>query len=595
MAREIRVELVQNRPPRVRVDDRSVNMRGLGRALIFLVFLRGVKADRTTMARALWPEESEHVASNRLRVTLTRLRSLLGASFEVNRSSVRLIEIDVSCDLWEEERKIREALDEIDLNEQLAMLTSRSTSLRSTSFREVHHLSLDRGLAEWDEICRSAICRTAELAALEGDWNRVDLAWHWMRDRGDLLNPVCERFLDANLARGTLGEGIRIVKRAAQEEQLDQDAKTLRRITLYGQQLQARSNEKGDYDTSHFQTVGNALLSHLDRCANGLAEIMSIPEVQLKFQATPEIYISILEGISGHLAVGEESWVRIQSAKLAAFASLYDYDRVIETCHSLFPHRMAPLQETVAWMHYSFSHFQLRHWEEAFTTITRAQEHALNAADPTRFDICKLAEGSYLWHIGKFELAREIYDQYLEKHANSEDFTAGVNRAICYANYAIIELVFGDLDKAKHYAELAYSERQKFDLSRHLPLLLALLSVIKARDGDLDMAIEHAVESMKLTYQRGSSREGQINMEWICGVMVVVGQREEAWQILTWVNNWRKQTRHVRSVCETRFVESLQLHEFSEHETTFFETHNLRDVMRFQIKCLRRAQTRVDQ
>lgn len=595
MLHTIRVELVQSGPVCVHVDGRATNIQGLGRALMFLVFLRGAKAKRATMARSLWPGESDEVSANRLRVTLTRLRSMLGSSIEVDRVSIRLTEVDTWCDLWEEARKIREALDEIDPREQLKKLTCHGASLRSTTWREFQDLVPDNTLSEWDEICSKAIGRVAELAAQESDWHHVDLAWKWMRDRGDLLKSVSELFLDAHFARGTLEEGVKTVRRAGHKAESDRGSAYVQDLMLYAKQLQSRSTEHSDYSTSQAHALGSVLLSRIDQCANGLAGILNIPEIQLSLQSAPGLYISILEKTVQHLEVGDASWMNIQSARIGAHASIYDYEHVIKICNSIFPYDKTPAQETVTWMHYSFSLFQLRRWEEAFSTIARAQQSAKLAEDQNRFDICKLTEGSYLWHVGRFELARDIYDDYIARHSDSNDFIVGVNRATCYANYAIIELVFGELDKAIQYAELAYSERHNFDLTRHLPLLLSLLSVIKARNGDLDIAIEYAVESLKLTYQRGSSREGQINMEWICGVMVVAGQREEAWQVLNWVNDWRKRTSHERSVCEDRFAEGLKLQDFEGTTLIFSKATPLRDVMRFQMRCLRNVPRPVEE
>ena len=188
-------------------------------------------------------------------------------------------------------------------------------------------------------------------------------------------------------------------------------------------------------------------------------------------------------------------------------------------------------------MHHSFAMFQKRSWDIAFSSIRQAQGFARQCVEAGPLDICHLTEAAYLWHLGEETEARKIYDEYIDRYRNSEDFLDRINEIITRLNYAIIELVFGDIDKARRHVDSVYGERTRFNLSRLMPMLLSLMGVIYGRTNEIQRGIEFTVESLKQTYSRGSSREGQINMEWACGLLVVGGMRLEAWQVLEWVKH----------------------------------------------------------
>ncbi len=542
------------------------------------------------MARVLWPDEPDEISANRLRVSLNRLRSLLGPGLVTDRHHVRLAGISVTVDLWDEERNLQSALDEVDPNHQLELIKAQADKIRGTAWQEFTDIDLSGSLKTWDGLCRKSIIKLSEVGSAVLAWEFVDLAWELMRARGELDQSVCECYFDSHNSRGTLDEGFKKVRKAARDSEISEGSEVYQALLNYAQRLKEKGPEEGDLQTAHYQLLGSALLSQPAVTASLLAELLAKPEVQFHMQAVPSLYLPILETVLGHLETNSAPWVEIQSARLSAYASMYDSDKVIEISESLIPCDMPAQRRAVLWMNYSFILFQIRRWDDALESIRKAQAIAQESGDHNRFEICRLAEGSYLWHVGEAGSARQIYDKYIEDYSNSDDFIVGVNLVITHANYGVLELVYGDVCRARRHVDLAYAERNRSNIARLMQNLLSLMGVIYGRSGEIDRGVDLAIEGLKLTYPRGSSREGQVNMEWACGLLVLGGLRHEAWSILEWINEWRKRTKHTRSIAEGIFCHSLELQEFEGKTLLIHPQEEYRKVLTFLIKCLRDVQ-----
>jgi tetratricopeptide (TPR) repeat protein len=584
---EIRVRLIQEPSIWVTGHRHPISPWGLGRVILFLVFLQGASSGRLRMAQVIWPGEPESVSSNRLRVSFTRLKALFGDALETDRTSVRLVGITVHLDLNEGLLRLQDALDEVDPAAQFDQLKSQADALRGVAWRQFEDLDASGLIPSWKKLSRLAVRQLMERAVQIRDWEAVDFAWELMSDRGELDLPTCERFLEASLARGDLDEGLRNVKRIAYSSGQDESGTLVKTLTKHAQGLREAQQTQPRFHASHYQLLGGALLDHVAGHAELLANLLVIPPVQFQLQAQPHDQLQILEAVQEHLVLHSPAWVEIQAARLSAYASLYNTDKVLEISKSLFPCEMSSKRAATTWMHYSFCMFQIREWDEAMSAIRKAQAFAIEGNELGRHEICRITEAAYLWHLGRVEEALQLYDAYFDQYRDSENFLVGINGVIAHGNCAIVELVFGDLAKAREHVDIAYDARSEYDLRSIMPNLLSTMSVIYARGGEVRKGAGFAIEALKLTYVRGSSREGQLNMESACGVLVVGGLSMEAYQILAWVNSWRTRTRHARSVSECRYYESLGLGQFEGSARAFEDSADYRDVMRFLVKCLR--------
>jgi hypothetical protein len=209
-----------------------------------------------------------------------------------------------------------------------------------------------------------------------------------------------------------------------------------------------------------------------------------------------------------------------------------------------------------------------------------------------RYQVGLVTEGAFLWHVGEAEKARVIYDDFLTTFDPNQSTFIGLNWAIVQSNYGVVELIFGDIGEARRRVDLSFGMRDRINMEQTVPMLLCLMGVVYGRCGDIEEGVDHAVEGLKLTYWRGSSREGQINLEWTCGLLVVGGFRLEAYSLMEWVRIWRERTGHIRSVAELRFEESLGLDDLKGAPSLLNSDQAYREVMSFAIRLLRRIQGR---
>ncbi len=567
-----------------------LSMRGLGRILLHLALLQGASTPRPVMARLLWPGDEDEVAANRLRVSLNRVKALVGDKLVADRTAVRLTGVSVSLDLEKRETQLREVLDDVDSEEQFRQLLSFAPEIRYVGWREYVPLDGSGILRQWDATCRMAVERLMALARSRQDGDTLNLAWNLMRERGDFEPSLCEQFLDASAERGEIDEAWRQIRTAARAHGLDESGRVMTDLKKHMAGLKPAKLGTASLQSGHFHLLGAALLNEIDHHAEELGHLLSRSEVQINMQAAPGLYLEVLDAVGSHLEPGSPAWIEIQSSRVSVYNSLYDNERAAEVCQTLFPFEMSPNRAGLIYMSYAFSLFQVRKWDEALAAIRRGQEIAKAGGDEARYAITRMNEGTFLKHLGRVDEARAIYDDYLAQFADSENANDQFNVAVCRANYAYLEIVFGDLVEAAERAEAAYAVRSHVNLTRLIPNLISMMSVICARQGDLARATEFAIEGLKLTYARNSSREGQMNLEWACGVLVEGGLREEAWSIMHWANEWRQRTKHTRSVCEERYAASLALNDLSGTAPKFAPEAEYREVMRFAIRWLRQVQ-----
>lgn len=567
-----------------------LTMRGLGRILLHLALLQGASTKRAVMARLLWPGDEDEVAANRLRVSLNRVKALVGDKLVADRTAVRLTGVSVSLDLEPREAQLREVLDDVDSEEQFRQLLSFAPEIRYVGWREYVPLDASGTLRQWDATCRTAVERLMALARSRQDGDALNLAWNLMRERNDFEPSLCEQFLDASAERGEIDEAWRQIRTAARSHGLDESGRVMTDLKKHMAGLKPAKLGTASLQSGHFHLLGAALLNEIDHHAEELGHLLSRSEVQINMQAAPGLYLEVLDAVGSHLEPGSPAWIEIQSSRVSVYNSLYDNEKVAEVCQTLFPFVMSPNRAGLIYMSFAFSLFQVRKWDEALAAIRRGQEIAKAGGDEARYAITRMNEGTFLKHLGRVDEARAIYDDYLAQFADSENANDQFNVAVCRANYAYLEVVFGDLTAAAEKAEAAYAVRSHVNLTRLLPNLFSMMSVIYARQGDLARATDFAIEGLKLTYARNSSREGQMNLEWACGVLVEGGLRDEAWHIMHWANEWRQRTKHTKSPCETRYAESLGLSDLKVARPKFGPDTEYRDVMRFAIRGLRQVQ-----
>ncbi|ARU39781.1 hypothetical protein CCB80_00920 [Armatimonadetes bacterium Uphvl-Ar1] len=431
-----------------------------------------------------------------------------------------------------------------------------------------------------------------ELAADQRDWELVDLAWRASIARGDFDRVLSEQFLVAHDERGILDAGFKEVRQSAVGLEIDLESEEFVAVRNFWQKLRESDLRGGGFRSSHFQLLGRSMIDHVDRHADLLAELMTGLEVQAQMLSSPAESLELLDRVQRELEVGSKNWVAIEVARLLCYSTLYDSQQMIAIGEGLLKYELTPHQAGRTWMSLSFALFQLRRWDEAFVAIRSGQKVTREAGFEDRYQVGLVTEGAFLWHVGEAEKARVIYDDFLSAFDPDQSTFIGLNWAIVQSNYGVVELVFGDIQEARRRVDLSFGMRDRINMEQSIPMLLCLMGVVYGRCGDIEEGVDHAVEGLKLTYWRGSSREGQINLEWTCGLLVLGGFRMEAFSLMEWIKDWRQRTGHFRSVAELRFEASLGLDDLKGAQSLLSSDQAYREVMSFTIKLLRRIQGR---
>ncbi len=542
------------------------------------------------MAKALWPDASEDVAANRLRVSLSRLKVALGPILVIDRPTIRLVGADISVDLWELEQVLLEALDEVEPSRQLELLSAHSHLLRDLSWRRFEDIDSSGTLTSWNRVCRKAIHQMAEVASTQKDSKSVELAWQLMCDRGDFEPQICIQFLECQKSSASLEEGFRLIKRVAKACRVGTESARFQEIAQHYRNLSASGLATSSLTPSKCQLIGSALLGKVAMHAESLSRVLTEPDVALHMQSNPVEQLSIFDLVQSHLLKGTSAWVSVELSRLRIFYVLYNSHRVIEISKGLLESDLTPAQRIDVLLYCSFAQFIIRRWDQAMASIQDAGALAISRGTQSQQERCQITKAAYLWHLGKVDEARAIYDSLLGMPVLSNDEVFGSSHALIRLNYGILECVWGEVHEAKHHLELAYEERQAMNFARRSPLLLSVLGFVCAKTGDVSRAVDFSIEGLKLSYGRESSRDGQMNMEWACGVLALSNFRAEAKGVMDWVNEWRIRTEHTRSVCEERYADSLGLRDIDGTLPQLDGSSEYRQVLRLLIKCLRQLQ-----
>ncbi|MCU0315063.1 MAG: hypothetical protein MUC92_00560, partial [Fimbriimonadaceae bacterium] len=351
-------------------------MHSLGRVLLCIVLHGDFSVRRDALAQLLWPLEDRDTAANRLRVSLNRLKAVLGDCLVADRNSIRLANLSVRLDIWEIEASLREALDEVDLERQMLELTSFSPALKDRAWQEFADLDPGETFSRWNETCRTCLQRMTTIAKGASDWPAVEKVWKLMRDRGDFDVTICEAFLISRDTTGSLREGHRELLRLAQTHELSPANEPLKGLNKLAQDLRDQSQKTRLLNPTHSQLVGNALFSNLSVCATDFAELLLKTEVEYELQSKPIEYIKILETIEEQLVPESDTWIRLLLALQAVNGTLYNYEKVFEISERLLQCELTGEQASKALMVYSFSLFHVRRWDEALAAVRLGQEKA---------------------------------------------------------------------------------------------------------------------------------------------------------------------------------------------------------------------------
>lgn len=137
--------------------------------------------DRRTVANLAFPDADPMDAANRLRVALSKIKSIMPGLVWTEGKMIGLNSELVIVDVIELDRKLRAIRDEIKESAELDKLSKLIPQLGQPLAMELTNRQLNRVVLDWPKIALAAIQRGAELAAVQGDVSLlrrfVEAAW----------------------------------------------------------------------------------------------------------------------------------------------------------------------------------------------------------------------------------------------------------------------------------------------------------------------------------------------------------------------------------------------------------------------------------
>lgn len=589
----IRLNLIGAPAAYVNESSKSLPMRSLGRLVAYLCLAEGNMTNRHDVAAEVWRGEDFSVTGNRLRVSLNRLRTLLGDCLVADRDSVGLSGVEIQVDLFEVEDQLLATFDEVDRRIEMEALRSFLPQLMSGLAEELDFASLEVRRLRWSALCMRVARRLAELGLQFEFLTVVEEALALAQFHKVLDKDVWEKYLHALQAEGLIDRGLRELRNVTILGGEDVDFDVVADLKKLGDQLRIERGPLVEAEVEARALIfGKTLVRVLEESPAVLAEILMKPEVEKFWIRRSSEMLKVLSEIMESLEPGSDLWVEIGLRKLEELGGIYDAFGQIALSEKMLTYDLKPHHRSRTLYFQGFSNFQVRRWDEALRVTRETQATAEALGDTKSGDSAMIAEASILWHMGHSDEARILYQKYVEKYSNSEVMVHRLNTVICRANLALVEIFFGSMEQAKEYIDLSFQGVTKFEFDPLLPMLLPVLGFIERGHGQTRKAVDHMIDGMRRTFPRGSYREGQCVLDLAAGFLALEGRVSEGQAVFDWVEHWREETSHQRSVAESKFVVDCMAQQTRVRGVRIDPNESYRNVMAFTIRQLRDIQAR---
>lgn len=537
-------------------------VRSYSRIYALLALHLGQGVLRRQIINALWPDVSQQVAANRLRVALSEFRKELGPALLEWDGMVGLNPELVSVDLHDLTSQLEFNDDEIDEEFEISSFEQELTRLSKQLLPLLDEPWVEEFQRKWSHDALSALKRLSDLA-WKNDNHKLVFAsaeaalkhdpfddYHWqayLRSRS-ILGDTAE-------ALRTFGQAQRSIKTTIEgefsEETLELVAELkLGRLNQVGKPSHILNQRESEYLTKLFHKVAQTQ-----------------PEVAMAFLGTPgtglehvnfsDVSVPILEDLVINSTSRSENWQRALFNLLIVKSGLNDSGAMLKYGQILLDSNPDVRIVSFTMTYMAFAHLQLRSYDEG---IQLADEGIKLMEDLGRTkDACQLYtnKASLLWHQGIFEPALEFYDisseaaKMLSKEA--EERTVGTNEV----NKGLVHLMKGTPEEGLSHLEVALEMLTEAGLESNYPLLLPPVGYARYIVNSDPSGIDLVVKGLKIGYRIGHERGMQITLDFAAGILARAGKKQFAVEVLAFAKGWRESTAHPFSVAEQMFVDRV--------------------------------------
>lgn len=500
---------------------------------------------RDQLLEWVYPDVPAASARNRLRVTLSNIRTELPGVLCEDDGHVSLNLESLQCDCWEaralldETRNTVSAADELD--ELCAILLSRSSwenLLEAGGVAEAFRSELLAATLRGLELCESLKSPTsgAQLAALGLMLDpKVEALW----------KPYLEFHHQIGSGESAWIELKRMAPTASKHPDLEAIYKSIRLGTSPSNSN--LSKQERDLVMEAFEAVGK---QSPEFCLTILASPVCMP-LSGKY---PRAMHSLLATLTDASQLHDEAWQRCMARRIGLAAWLNDSDEVIRLCPAVLEASENVIVLRATWNALAVAHALQHNWAEAKHALDMAVEFANKAEDKLGELSAKGNWAHFLMHQGRYEEADALYDETLSAFSKLDSTRAKFEHAVGIGNRALIPIYANDLVSARARLELGIDVRQAQEQAMQLGLLQAGLAYVKLATSDHADVVQLARRAFLDAFGSDSARNEQITFELLAAGMWHLGDKLFATEVFDWVNQWRIDSRTLRSPAENDFA-----------------------------------------
>lgn len=530
-----------------RTKGEEIRLRGNASVLICLALADHAVARDEVCAR-VWPDAAVHVARNRLRVALSKLRVLLPNAIAESPSGLSLNPHVVSVDVWTVRELLKDAENTVRIVDELQTIVQAAQMLGARcDLRRLRLLG-----AEFASALGTAWLRGVELADSIG-----------RPDDSTFLGRLATRtfpadprawvaLLTTSWKTQSLEEAVLRLRNEAPEMMEHPEVKAALK--------QARSpHPSGSYKTSRDErSLVVELFEHLEESRRDLwRSLLSSPQSLALAGKYPRQMHDLLErAIAEPVEPKDADWERCMGRLIGLKAWQNDAEGVLALAPRILEVSRDPHILRATWNTVAIAHSLRNEWEAAFLALDKTAKYANESGNVMNELTVAGVRAYFLMQQGHSAEALSAYDEMLRKLKEIDTPHARFETAVGMGHRAFAPLFADDWAQAANDLEAALSVRS--ELGVQMGQLQAALALAYRFLGRSDGVVQLVRAALLDAFESDSEVGLQWTFELVAGVLCLSQQRSYGLAVLGWVTEWRNRTGHKRRPAEEHLCGVLQ-------------------------------------
>ncbi|MBS1706768.1 MAG: hypothetical protein JST40_12930 [Armatimonadetes bacterium] len=533
----------------------AISLRANRRILAYLLIKSPDWVHRGEIIHDLWPDEESSVASNRLRVALNALRTLLGPALIESTDGITLDRDVVECDLLQIRNELRLAEDQVASEALLHDFRKLLPRLRERLFPRETQQWERRASSSWSEMAAQICLQASQLAERFDQDDLVARAAEigLIHDRESLA--LWTQYLRGSAMIGRGDQAIQSYVRANRERRLNHESLKSLVQQIRSGRVDAESENILSPDERELAPL---ILGTLIRSNRKLArQILGAPETLADAGRYPKAMLSLLEKVIDEPEEYDETWERSIARAIGLRAWQKDHQGVLALAPRVIEKSQNPLILRAAWNAVSVAKSIVRDWPGTMEAIEKTIQHATELGDEIDISASYGNKATYLWLQGRYDEALDVFSESQDILCKNDGDRARFEYIIGFGNRAFIPLMQGNYELAKEWFEKALELRREFPgkfpgglVPPALALTYCLLGEQRSCYGLMRQGLSELFDGSVESYQ-------QVALEYLGASLIVCGDSPLGLGTLEWVNHWRIRTGHIRAKAETDLCESM--------------------------------------